>query len=211
MNISLDALSPEVYRDITGGALGPVLEGIHAALSAGFEFVKLNTVLMRGVNEQEIWPLIRFSSELGVPLRLIELMPVTTREVLTPARFLPVSEVIRWLRQREDLVTLPDARFGHGPARYYRLARSGAVVGFIGAMTNTHFCDSCNKMRLTADGRLRPCLGHHAEVDLRTALADRDSDAALRRVFEQGIANKPWHHGFQDTFTPCRPMTAIGG
>ncbi len=211
VNVSLDALSPAVYRRITGGAVEPVLEGIRAALEARFEFVKLNTVLMRGVNEDELWSLVRFSSENGVPLRLIELMPLTSRDVLTPANFLSVTEVKAWLAQREELVPLPEARLGHGPAKYYRLAKSGAVVGFIGAMTTPHFCDTCNKVRLTADGRLRPCLGHHEEVSLREALADTEDDEGLRRVFRQALAAKPWEHAFRDNFTPCRPMTAIGG
>jgi len=211
VNISLDALSPELYRRITGGELDRVLDGIRAAREAGFEWVKLNTVLMRGLNENEIWPLIRFSSEQGVPLRLIELMPLTSRDVLTPANFLSIGEIIRWLRQREELVPIPDARLGHGPAKYYRLTRTGAVVGFIGALTNQHFCHSCNKMRLTADGRLRPCLGHHEEISLVEALQDRTNDEPLRRVFRIAAANKPWEHSFRDTYTPCRPMTAIGG
>jgi cyclic pyranopterin phosphate synthase len=211
VNVSLDALSPAVYRRITGGAVETVLEGIRAALEARFEFVKLNTVLMRGVNEDELWSLVRFSSENGVPLRLIELMPLTSRDVLTPANFLSVTEVMAWLAQREELLPLPEARLGHGPARYYRLAKSGAVVGFIGAMTTPHFCDTCDKVRLTADGRLRPCLGHHEEVSLREALADTENDEGLRRVFRQALAAKPWEHAFRDNFTPCRPMTAIGG
>ena len=211
VNVSLDALSSAVYRRITGGAVEPVLEGIRAALEARFEFVKLNTVLMRGVNEDELWSLVRFSSENGVPLRLIELMPLTSRDVLTAANFLSVTEVMAWLAQREELMPLPEACLGHGPARYYRLAKSGAVVGFIGAMTTPHFCDTCNKLRLTADGRLRPCLGHHEEVSLREALADTEDDEGLRRVFRQALAAKPWEHAFRDNFTPCRPMTAIGG
>jgi cyclic pyranopterin phosphate synthase len=211
VNISLDALSPAVYRRVTGGPVEPVLEGIRAALAARFEFVKLNTVLMRGVNEPELWPLIRFSSELGVPLRLIELMPLTSRDVLSPANFLSIGEVMRCLRQREELIPVQNARLGHGPAKYYRLAKTGAVVGFIGAMTNRHFCDTCNKMRLTADGRLRPCLGHHEEVNLHEALADPNNDEPLRRLFQQALANKPWEHAFRDQYTPCRPMTAIGG
>lgn len=210
VNISLDALRPEVYRRITGGTLEPVLDGIRAALEAGFACVKVNTVLMRRVNEDEIWPLVRFSSELGIPLRLIELMPLTSRDVLTPDNFLSIGEVIRWLRKREELVPLPEARLGHGPAKYYRLARSGAVVGFIGALTNQHFCQTCNKMRLTSDGRLRPCLGHHEEVSLREALADPD-DGLLREVFRTAVAHKPWDHSFKDSYSPCRPMTAIGG
>jgi cyclic pyranopterin phosphate synthase len=211
VNISLDAMDPVVYRRITGGSLEPVLAGIRAALEAGFERVKINTVLMRRVNEDELWPLIRFASELGVPLRLIELMPLTSRDVLTPANFLSIGEVIRWLRQREALEPIPEARFGHGPAKYYRLVRSGAVVGFIGALTNQHFCHSCNKMRLTADGRLRPCLGHHEEISLRDALAVHDSDEPLRGMFRTALANKPWEHSFKDSYHPCRPMTAIGG
>ncbi|MCU0787963.1 MAG: GTP 3',8-cyclase MoaA [Verrucomicrobia bacterium] len=211
VNISLDALSPEIYKRVTGGSLEPVLDGIRAAIQAKFEFIKLNTVLMRKVNEDEIWPLIRFSSENGVPLRLIELMPLTSRDVLTPENFLSIGEVIRWLKQREELIPMPDARLGHGPARYFQLARTGAVVGFIGAMTNQHFCDTCNKMRLTSDGRLRPCLGHHEEVSLHEALSERSSDALLRRVFLQALENKPWEHAFRDNYKPCRPMTAIGG
>ena len=211
VNISLDALSPEIYKRVTCGSLEPVLDGIRAAIEAQFEFVKLNTVLMRKVNEDEIWPLIRFSSENGVPLRLIELMPLTSRDVLTPENFLSIGEVIQWLKQREQLIPLPDARLGHGPAKYFRLAKTGAVVGVIGAMTNQHFCDTCNKMRLTSDGRLRPCLGHHEDVSLHEALADKSSDALLRRVFLQALENKPWEHSFRDNYKPCRPMTAIGG
>jgi cyclic pyranopterin phosphate synthase len=211
VNISLDALSPEVYKQVTGWSVEPALEGLRAAVDARFEFVKLNTVLMRKVNEDELWPLIRFSSENGVPLRLIELMPLTSRDVLTPENFLSLGEVIRWLKQREQLIAMPNARFGHGPAKYYRLSKTGAVVGFIGAMTNQHFCDTCNKMRLTSDGRLRPCLGHHEEVSLQEALADTSSDELLRRLFRQALANKPWEHAFRDNYKPCRPMTAIGG
>jgi cyclic pyranopterin phosphate synthase len=211
VNISLDALNPEVYHRVTGGSIEPVLDGIRAAIEAKFEFVKLNTVLMRKVNEDEIWPLVRFSSEQGVPLRLIELMPLTSRDVLTPENFLSIGVVIRWLRQREELIPMPDANLGHGPAKYYRLAKCGATVGFIGAMTNQHFCATCNKMRLTSDGRLRPCLGHHEEVSLHEALADTSSDEPLRRVFRAALANKPWEHAFRDNYKPCRPMTAIGG
>jgi cyclic pyranopterin phosphate synthase len=211
VNISLDALSEEIYHQVTGWPVAPALEGIRAAVAAKFEFVKLNSVLMRQVNEEELWPLIQFSAEHTVPLRLIELMPLTSRDVLTPANFLSIGEVIRRLKQREQLVPLPDVRLGHGPAKYFRLVKSGAVVGFIGAMTNQHFCDTCNKMRLTSDGRLRPCLGHHEEVGLHEALADTSSDDLLRRVFLQALENKPWEHAFRDNYNPCRPMTAIGG
>lgn len=210
VNISLDALNPSLYRRITGADLAPVLAGIHAAVSLGFERVKLNTVLMRGVNEEEIWPLIQFAAEHQLPLRFIELMPLTTRDVLTEKNFLPGGEVLQRLRQREQVEPLPEARLGHGPAKYFRLAKSGAVVGFIGAMTNLSFCDHCNKMRLTADGRLRPCLGHHNEIDLRPGLRAK-TDTLLTELFQRGLTQKPWAHEFREAYQPSRPMTAIGG
>jgi len=210
VNVSLDALDPALYHRITGGRIEPVLEGIRAAVKAGFERVKLNTVLMRHVNEQEIWPLIRYSAEHQLPLRLIELMPLTSRDVLTPENFLSVEEVMERLQQEDELGPAPDARLGHGPARYYRLVRTGAIIGFIGAMTQTHFCDTCNKMRLTADGRLRPCLGHHDEINLHEALRAPD-DEPLHRLFLPALATKPREHEFRSCYQPGRPMTAIGG
>lgn len=208
INVSLDALDPALYQKISGGRLEPVLEGIRAALAAKFEVVKLNCVLMRGVNESELLPLVEFAARMGMPLRFIELMPLTRTDVLDEASFLPVAEVMRTISQRERLVPLDDGPIGHGPARYYRLAASGAVVGFIGALTNPGFCASCNKLRLTADGKLRPCLGRHGEVDLTSTLRrGGDIDELLRGA----IAAKPEKHEFLEAYTPGRPMTAIGG
>jgi GTP 3',8-cyclase len=210
VNISLDALDPARYRQITGGDLQPVLAGISAAIDAGFERLKLNMVAMRGVNEEDIWPLVHFAAERHLPLRFIELMPLTSREVLRDKHFLPVVDIMQRLQQRDRLDPAPDTRIGHGPARYFRLAGTGAIVGFIGALTDEHFCDRCNKMRLTADGKLRPCLGSHGEVDVRPALQTGDDHAVLD-VFRQALAQKPWAHDFRGKYQPCRPMTAIGG
>jgi len=211
VNVSLDALNPAVYRRITGGNPQAALDGVRAALAAGFECVKLNCVLMRGVNEAEIWPLVLYAGELGVPLRLIELMPVTTSTVLDESNFLPVSEAMQRLGERDELVALPERHFGWGPARYYRLRHTGAVVGFIGALTTPHFCDTCNKMRLTADGKIRPCLGDHGELDLRPSLRQVRSDDAVREMLLLAMARKPREHQFRNQYQPCRPMTAIGG
>ena len=211
VNISLDALDPALYRRITGGDVATVLAGIRAAVTAGFERVKLNTVLLRGLNEGELWPLILFAAEHGLPLRFIELMPVSRADVLTEANFLPVTEVMEMLRTRERLIPQPDHRLGHGPAKYYRLERTGALVGFIGAITNQHFCETCNRVRLTADGKIRPCLGHHGEVDLRTALRRHASEADLAALLRHAVAQKPQAHAFRDSYTPCRPMVAVGG
>ena len=211
VNISLDALDPEIYHRVTGGDLAAVLAGIRACVAAGFERVKLNCVLMRGVNEQEIWPLTLFAAEHKLPLRLIELMPVTTTQVLTAENFFPVGEAMRLLAQRDELVAQPSAHLGWGPAKYYRLKHCGALVGFIGALTDLHFCETCNKMRLTADGKVRPCLGDHGELDLRAALRHAESDAAVRAVLLAALGRKPLEHQFRGGYQPCRPMTAIGG
>ena len=211
VNVSLDALDPAIYHRITGGDVARVLAGIRAAVDTGFERVKLNCVLMRGVNETEIWPLVLFAAEHGLPLRLIELMPLTTTEVLTEKNFLPCGEAIRLLAQKDELVPQPDRKLGHGPAQYYLLKQTGALVGFIGALTNEHFCDNCNKMRLTADGKVRPCLGNHIEVDLRAALRHGANDQVLHELLESALRVKSQEHQFRNQYQPCRPMTAIGG
>lgn len=211
VNVSLDALDPALYQRITGGEVASVLAGIHAAVAAGFERVKLNAVLLRGRNEAEVWPLISFAAAHRLPLRFIELMPVSRADALTDANFLPVTEVMEQLRDRDRLIPQPDHRFGHGPAKYYRLERAGALVGFIGAITNQHFCENCNRVRLTADGKIRPCLGNHGEVDLRAALRQHASEADLAALLRHAVAQKPQGHVFRDNYTPCRPMVAVGG
>lgn len=211
VNVSLDALDPAVYRRITGGDLNAVLAGIRAAVAAGFEQVKLNCVLLRGVNEPELWPLVLFAAEHGLPLRLIELMPITTTDGLTEGNFMPVEEAMALLRQKDELIPQPDWRLGFGPAKYYQLQHTGARVGFIGAMTNLHFCETCNKLRLTADGKIRPCLGDQGEIDLREALRRSPTDEAVREVLLCAVRAKPLEHQFRNQYKPCRPMTAIGG
>jgi cyclic pyranopterin phosphate synthase len=211
VNVSLDALDPGTYKRVTGGNVEAVLAGIRAAIEAGFGRVKLNCVLMRSVNEQEIWPLALFAAEHGLPLRLIELMPLTRTDVLTEENFLPAGEAMQLLARHDELIPQPDTKIGHGPAKYYLLKQTGGLVGFIGALTNLHFCEACNKMRLTADGKIRPCLGDHGEIDLREALRKTDDDEALRNTFLEALRVKPLEHQFRGVYRPNRPMIAIGG
>jgi GTP 3',8-cyclase len=209
VNVSLDALDADTYRRVTGGRLADALGGIEAALSADFEVVKLNVVLMRGVNEDQLVPLVRFAAEHRTPIRFIELMPLTRTDVLSEANFLSCADArARIEAELGPLTDLPDYRAGHGPARYARAANE-ALIGFIGALTTTDFCGTCNKLRLTADGKLRPCLGRHGEIDLLTPL--RAGHADLDTLLREGIANKPADHTFQADYVPDRPMTAIGG
>ena len=210
LNISLDALDPQRYADITRGPLAPVLAGIRMAKSLGFESIKLNTVLIRHKNEDQIWPLVEFAAALQVPIRFIELMPVSLTEMLSEQNFLPVAEVMAMLSEKDTLEPL-EPKLGHGPARYYQMKKTGAVVGFIGALTNLHFCDACNKVRLTADGKLRPCLGNHGEFDLKPALRPSVNRPDLLARFNQGLAEKPPEHLFRQNWQPNRIMTAIGG
>ena len=180
-------------------------------MAAGFERVKLNCVLMRGVNESQLWPLARFAAEHDLPLRVIELMPLTSSEVLTEANFFSVGDAMRLFAAEDELEAQPSHHLGWGPAKYFRLRRTGTLVGFIGAITTEHFCETCNKMRLTADGKIRPCLGDHGEIDLRETLRHAPTDAAVREVLEAALRAKPKEHSFNGQYKPCRPMTAIGG
>jgi GTP 3',8-cyclase len=212
VNISLDTLDRQMYQSITGRDFLPqTLEGIAAAKEAGFERVKLNAVLMRGRNEDALPDLVRFARKENLLLRFIELMPVTTTDVLTDANFLPVAEARRRLEwEFGPLIPEPDFKT-NGPALYYRFADSQQRVGFIGAMTNLHFCESCNKLRLTCEGNLRPCLGSHLEFDVKTPMRQGASDEQLRRFFWMVVERKPEQHDFRQNYQPGRRMVAIGG
>lgn len=211
VNISLDALDSVVYRRVTGQGVEQALAGVSAAVDAGFERVKLNCVLMRGINDDQLWPLIDFAAEHGFPLRLIELMPVSDTDALTKERFVGIDDIMKELGRRDRLIAQPDRSLGFGPARYYLMEKTGALVGFIGAMTNQHFCENCNRMRLTADGMLRPCLGNHDEIDLRSLLRSGASDQTLYGAFERALREKPMAHAFNSCYQASRQMTAIGG
>ena len=210
VNISLDALDPDIYREITGGNIEQVLAGLQAVKELGFESIKLNAVLIRGRNDGQIIPLVRFAAEQGVAIRFIELMPVSLTEMLDESNFFPASEAARLIATEDEMEPM-DEVLGYGPARYYRLKRSGAVVGLIGALTDLHFCERCNKMRLTADGRLRPCLGNHLETNLVPALRPVLDEAALEALMIATLAAKPAEHLFRENYQPSRIMTAIGG
>lgn len=210
MNISLDALDERRYHAITGGELAPVLEGIKLVKRIGFASVKLNTVLMRGKNEHEILPLLNFAAEHDVVIRFIELMPVSLTEMLSEKNFLPIREVYGLLEQ-EDVLEPVAEPLGFGPAKYFRLKRRGVTVGLIGALSDLHFCERCNKMRLTCDGKLRPCLGNHLETDLKPALRPAVDADRLRELFGETLRQKPPEHLFRNNYHPQRVMTAIGG
>ncbi len=214
VNISLDTLDRAAYAKITGRDYLPqTLAGIEAARAAGFgpDQIKLNSVLMRGRNEDQLIPLIEHAGRQGVLLRFIELMPVSTTDVLNDENFLPVAEARRRIEAHYGALTpAPDFRT-NGPATYYQIPGSSQRIGFIGALTNLHFCENCNKLRLTCEGNLRPCLGSHLEFDVREPLRAGASDAELRQIFCDVVARKPRQHDFRENYQPNRKMVAIGG
>lgn len=211
LNISLDALDPSVYRMITRGDVISVLEGIRSAIAAGFEPIKLNTVLVGGLNEREIWPIVQFAAEHQLPVRFIERMPSKGVETADPRSWLSVAEVIRMISPKDRLVPFDGTGLGNGPARYYRLEKIGATVGFIDAMSRPNFCRTCNKLRLTAAGKIRPCLQNHQEWDLMPLLRQGGSDGKMARAFREAISEKPAEHCFHQQPEPDHLMTAIGG
>ena len=212
VNISLDTLDRAVYSQITGRDFHEqVLRGIEAAISAGFEQIKLNTVLMHGRNEDQLIPLIEFAAERDLILRFIEMMPVSTTEVLDDKNFMPVNEAKRMIESRYGRL-IPETEFRtNGPATYYQIPERRQRVGFIGAMTNLHFCESCNKLRLTCDGKLRPCLGSYLEFDIMKPLRAGASDQELKQFFLDVVDRKPEQHDFRQNYQPNRKMIAIGG
>ena len=212
VNISLDTLDRAEYAHTTGRDLLPeAIAGIDAAIAAGFPQIKLNCVLMRGRNDDALAPLVDFAAERNLLLRFIELMPVSTTEVLTETNFFPVAEAKRALEAKfGSLIPVPEFRT-NGPATYYQFAGRSQRIGFIGAMTNLHFCESCNKLRLTCDGKLRPCLGSYLEFDIMKPLRAGASEEELRQFFLDVVERKPEQHDFRTTYQPGRKMVAIGG
>jgi GTP 3',8-cyclase len=212
VNISLDTLDRAVYSQITGRDFHEqVLLGIEAAIAAGFNQIKLNTVLMRSRNEDQLIPLIEFAAQRHLILRFIEMMPVSTTEVLDDKNFMPIHEAKRMIESCYGAL-IPEAEFRtNGPATYYQIPGRRQRIGFIGAMTNLHFCESCNKLRLTCDGKLRPCLGSYLEFDIMKPLRAGASDAELKKFFLDVVDRKPEQHDFRNNYQPNRRMIAIGG
>jgi len=193
VNVSLDTFDPQVFRRITGrDGLKAVLKGIDAAREIGLDPVKINTVVIPGVNDSEFLAFGRKSME-GWHVRFIELMP------FGQARGLPTLSVSQMVASLEEAFgpLIPAAAGGGGPARYFRFLGARGTIGFISPVTR-HFCFACNRLRLTSAGRLRPCLLQESEVDMRVALRNRASLAELRDIIRMAAAQKPLRHRLEE-------------
>jgi len=206
VNVSLDSLDRRRFQDITRrDALDRVREGIDAALATGFDPVKINMVPLAGVNDDEIADFGRLSLERPLVVRFIEFMPVGDRSGWRPDMVVSTQEVMRRLAPLGRLEPI-DPGPGDGPARRFRIEGAPGEVGFISAMTD-HFCQTCNRLRLTAEGRLRPCLLSDTEIDLKTPLRSGLTDAELADLLTQAAGLKPR----RPTDEAHRPMSSIGG
>jgi len=211
VNVSLDTLKRGRYRDLTGvDALGRVLAAVDAALTAGLRPVKINVVALRGVNEDELIDLARLSLARPLHVRFIEFMPIGASR-LAGREPLLVPEIRRRLAPLGDLVPVPPGAMD-GPAQRFRLPGAAGEIGFIPAISH-HFCSRCNRLRLTAAGRLRPCLLSDREEDLKGPLRSGATDGELAAIFLAAARHKPSDHNLAvgEPAHVCCQMRSIGG
>jgi cyclic pyranopterin phosphate synthase len=208
VNVSLDTLKPDKFRYITRlGKLKDVLEGIEAAREAGLQPVKINTVVMRGINDDEILDFARMTCEDRWHVRFIELMPFKG-----VAEFVPSVELRQHIGLLGRLEPCPSIT-GNGPAMYYRLSGAKGTIGFISPLTELSFCSRCNRMRLASDGKLRPCLLGEDEIDMKVPLRNNASMEEIKRLILNAVASKPEHHHLEggNVRVVKRKMSQIGG
>jgi cyclic pyranopterin phosphate synthase len=211
VNISIDSLDPQKFRQMTrGGSLDEVWAGIEAASAAGLEPIKLNAVVVRGMNDDEVIRLAELTLRYAWEFRFIEVMPLTGVAGLADEGVISSAELIARLEAHYG----PLEEIGQAasdPARTYRIPGAPGKIGFISSVSDP-FCATCNRMRLTADGRLHLCLLRDDEVDLRSAIRSGASLADLEQIVRHAVYVKPWGHGLPDGIRPTlRGMSQLGG
>ena len=215
INISLDTLDPDTFAQLARRRRLPdVLAGITAARDAGLAPVKINTVLLRGVNDHEAFDLLRWAMAEQVQLRFIEQMPLDPQHGWKRDEMITADEIRERLSQHVELVEDPEDVLtrGSAPAELFQVAGTGYSVGVIASVSKP-FCGACDRVRLTADGQIRNCLFARTESDLRTPLRSGASDSTIAALWVVAVAGKQPGHGINDPsfLQPDRPMSAIGG
>ncbi len=211
INVSIDSLDPQKFRQMTrGGSLDEVWAGIQAADEVGLHPIKLNAVIVRGMNDDEVVDLAALTTRYPWEFRFIEVMPLTGVAGLAEEGVVSTAELI----ERIEAHFGPLTAYGQDaadPARRYRIPGAPGKLGFISAVTDP-FCATCNRMRLTADGRLHLCLLRDDEVDLRTAVRTGATQAELEQIIRHAVTIKPWGHGLPEGVLPSlRGMSQLGG
>ncbi len=216
INISLDSINKDKYFQITrGGNLDDVFRGIAAAEKAGFSPIKINTVVMNGFNDDEVLDFAQLALTKPFQIRFIEIMPISSVNANQPENFLPTAQLSDRICQHFKLEPLAGKKNkSDGPAKIYKVKGGPGEIGFINPVSD-HFCSTCNRLRLTADGKLRACLLKDEEIDLRAALSRHCSDDELTGLIRQAILLKPEKHDLDCTdrrLKKChRDMSDIGG
>lgn len=210
-NISIDTLQRSRFIELTRrDRLADTLAGIEAARAVGFSPIKLNALIMRGVNDDEIADLVQFAVDRGLQMRFIEHMPLDGGHTWRREEMVTASEILEAVAERFDLTPLGAP--GSAPAEEFAIAGTDVTVGVIASVTRA-FCDRCDRVRLTSDGQFRNCLFAHEESDLRSLLRDGADDARIADAMKASVARKLPGHGIDDPsfIQPDRPMSAIGG
>lgn len=214
VNVSMDSLDPEKYRQITGGGdLRKVCAGIEAAQRVGFSPIKINIVAIAGFNDREILEFTRLTLENPWQVRFIEYMPMGHQNNWHPEQFLTAGEIKKRIEAYYPLLPVETNNQAHnGPARLFKVPGSLGEVGFISPISE-HFCHSCNRLRLTADGKLMTCLFSASEVDLKPILRSGGTDKDLEEKIAYALSHKPLRQGFTaNLIKRCHhPMIKIGG
>ena len=195
INVSLDSLRPEIFREITGGKLEKVLAGLQAARRVGLHPIKINMVVMGGINEDEVDDMVTFCIDNGFTLRFIETMPMGDTGRKATGLFVDLQQVKARLAKRFELI--PGVMPGGGPARYSRVAGTDLHIGFITPISQ-HFCATCNRVRLSVDGTIYTCLGNEHKLELRPRLRAGCSDSDIEDAIREAIALKPERHEFTE-------------
>ena len=215
INVSLDTLDPGTFAELAHRPRLPdVLAGIAAAREAGLKPVKINSVLLRGVNDHEAYDLLRWAMAENVQLRFIEQMPLDPQHGWQRDGMITAAEIKQHLGKHVELVEDPEDALtrGSAPAELFRVVGTGYSVGIIAAVSKP-FCGNCDRVRLTADGQIRNCLFARTESDLRAPLRSGASDSEIAALWVAAVASKQPGHGINDPsfLQPDRPMSAIGG
>jgi GTP 3',8-cyclase len=211
VNVSLDSLQPERYTKITReGRIHDVLEGIFESEQAGLLPIKINMVPMKGINDDEIEDFALLTLNTQFHVRFIEFMPIGARDLWSRDRHISSDEIKGRVSKIGRLIPVKVRK--SGPARYFSFEGAPGVIGFISPVTH-HFCDSCNRLRLTCEGKIRPCLFSETEIDLRPALRSGSSDEEIERLLRLAVQIKPEKHPIHsgDHFDNLKPMSKIGG
>lgn len=212
INISLDTMDEKKYEYMTrGGKIKDVLEGIHEALEVGLVPIKINVVLGKDFNENEIGNFIKLTRSSNIDVRFIEMMPLGNAADFAAEHYLPNSAVLESFKELEPVKAADKS----SPAMYYKLPGAKGRVGLINPISHK-FCDNCNRLRLTADGKLKPCLHSDLEIDVKGILRDsriHDKNKALQEAVAEAIKAKPRHHTLNDLYNKPieRDMYTIGG